>query len=103
MKINPSVTGLDQGTRASGTGTDRPANGTKAAGKGAAEADSIQLSALSAQLHALGTSDASGVEFDRAKVEAIKEAIREGRLTVDPEVVADRMLAMAMALMRKDG
>ena len=39
--------------------------------------------------------------FDRAKVEAIKTAIRDGTLSVDSGVVADRMLAQALALITK--
>ncbi len=103
MKINPSVTGLDQGNRTAGTTGERPANGAQTgASAPASQGDTIHLSALSAKLQAL-QAGASGAEFDRSKVEAIKQAIREGRLTVTPEVVADRMLAAALAMMKKDG
>jgi negative regulator of flagellin synthesis FlgM len=100
MKINPSVGGLDE-SKATGNAPARPgSNG--AAGTGAvAGTDTIHLSALSAQLSALGTSLATGSEFDRAKVDAIKEAIRDGRLTVNANVVAERMLDAALAMMRK--
>ncbi|MEP7205993.1 MAG: flagellar biosynthesis anti-sigma factor FlgM [Casimicrobiaceae bacterium] len=103
MKINPSVTGLDQGNRTAATTGDRPAQAPQAGAKGpTAKGDTIHLSALSSQLQALDAS-AQGAEFDRAKVEAIKDAIREGRLTVNPDVVADKMLAAALAMMKKDG
>jgi flagellar biosynthesis anti-sigma factor FlgM len=53
-------------------------------------------------LQALEANLATGSEFDRTKVEAIKQAIREGRLAVNSEVIADRMLVHAMALLGKD-
>lgn len=103
MKINPSVAGLEQGNRTAGTTGDRTGQAPKSGnGTAAAKGDTIHLSALSSQLQALDAS-AQGAEFDRAKVESIKDAIREGRLTVNPDVVADKMLAAALAMMKKDG
>jgi negative regulator of flagellin synthesis FlgM len=61
--------------------------------------DRVQLSQLSAQLHALQAELAAGGEFDRARVEAIKQAIREGRLTINAEVIADKMLAAELGLL----
>lgn len=101
MKINPSVGGLDE-SKATGNAPARPGSNGTAGPAAAAAGDTIHLSALSAQLSALGQSLAAGSEFDRAKVEAIKEAIRDGRLTVNADVVAERMLATALAMLRKD-
>lgn len=55
---------------------------------------SVRLSGLSAQL----TNAAPGTEFDQSRVEAIKQAIAEGRLSVNADVVADRLIANALAL-----
>ena len=38
---------------------------------------------------------------DTARIEAIKEAIREGRFKVNPEAVADRLIATVHELMEK--
>ncbi len=59
-----------------------------ASGAGAA----VQLSALSTQLAALESSLATGGAFDAGKVQDIKEAIRNGSLTVDAQAVAEKML-----------
>jgi negative regulator of flagellin synthesis FlgM len=55
---------------------------------------SVRLSELSAQL----TSSVPGGDFDHAKVEAIKQAIAEGKLTVNADAVADKLIANALAL-----
>ena len=102
MKINPSVGGLDE-SKATGSASARSGSNGAAAPAATSGTDTIHLSALSAQLSALGASLSTGSEFDRAKVEAIKEAIRDGRLTVNADVVAERMLATALAMIRKDG
>ena len=101
MKINPSLPGLDQ-SKSTGASGDRSAKGASSASAGGPQPDTIQLSALSAQLQALeATLSTGGAEFDRSKVEAIKQAIREGTLTVNPEVIADKMLASTLALLGK--
>ena len=57
---------------------------------------SVRLSELSAQL----TSAVPGTEFDQSRVEAIKQAIAEGRLSVNADAVAERLIANALALSR---
>lgn len=101
MKINPSLPGLDQTKSTGAANGERSAKGTSSASAGGAQADTIQLSALSAQLQALEATLSTGPEFDRSKVEAIKQAIRDGTLTVNPEVIADKMLASTLALLGK--
>jgi negative regulator of flagellin synthesis FlgM len=49
---------------------------------------SVELSALSSQLQALGSEDV----VDVARVSQIKQAITDGRFKVNPDVVADRLL-----------
>jgi len=97
MKINHSTVSGQGGkpavTSTAGNAAER-VNGT--AGKPSADAGggaSVQLSALSTQLAALESSLAAGTAFDAGKVQEIKEAIRSGSLTVNAQVVAEKMLA----------
>ena len=98
MKINPSS--IDKPR----TGQDAPAAGDRAAAKAAPAAaasggDRVDLSALSSQIAALESSLAAEPSFDRARVDAIKQAIVEGRITINAEVVADKMIASALAML----
>lgn len=57
--------------------------------------DQVALSAAGTQMNSLGSGD-----FDAAKVEAIRQAIRDGRFTVNAGAIADRLIADATALLR---
>ena len=47
-----------------------------------------------------GTTGASSSgDFDAEKVQRIAQAIREGRFTVNPEAIADKMIANAQELL----
>ena len=103
MKIPPTSPGSIQGgktTEAADSGRAKASAGTNASVPASAGSASVQLSQLSTQLHAIESS-LSGPEFDQAKVEEIKQAIRDGSLSVNPEVVADKMLASAQELLAK--
>jgi len=101
MKIGSSLdnTALPA-TGAAGTGAAR---GTAAAGGSAATAalaatasvDTVDLSAAGARIGALS----QNTDFDSAKVDAIRQAIREGRFTVNPGAIADKLIADAAALL----
>lgn len=78
--------------------TARAARTTAAATSSAAGTDQVAVSAAGAQMGAPGAGD-----FDAAKVGAIRQAIREGRFTVNPEAIADRLIADAAALLRPRG
>jgi len=98
MKINPSsIEALLSGKDAKVSGE---AGGAKAATPVAAKsgADRVELSPLSAQIAALESSLAAEPVFDKARVDAIKQAIVDGRLSVNAEVVADKMIASALAM-----
>ena len=56
--------------------------------------DEVQLSGLSSQLR---TSDDEAV-FNSVKVAEIKEAIAEGRFTINASAIADRLIASAKEL-----
>lgn len=63
--------------------------------------DNVQLSSVSGQIQALetGINEASG--FDVAKVEAIKQAISEGRFTINAEAIADKLISSTRELLAK--
>ena len=67
--------------------------GKDLAGSSAApESTSVKLGTATAQLRSLGSSVASSPVVDKEKVEAIKQAISEGRFKVNNDVVADRLI-----------
>ncbi len=91
MKIGP----LDPNTPALPVAGERKA---PAAGGSAAEASAkVQLSS-SASL--LGGGD---VSFDKAQVERIAQAIRDGKFEVNAEAIADKLIANARELLGKAG
>ena len=102
MKIRPPIDFIGTNKAAAGSTPER-ANGAAKGSQGPAPSGgaSVQLSSLSTQLHALESSLAAGGEFDRGRVEAIKQAIRDGKLVINPQVIADKMLAADLALLSK--
>ena len=102
MKINPSPLDALRGTPEAAKTNERTTG--KAASSGSAPGgDRVDLSQLSAQIAQLESSLAAEPGFDPARVETIKQAIADGRLTVNAEVVADRMLASALAMLGAKG
>lgn len=79
------------------TSESRSDKGT-AATKGDAASVSVELSALSAEL--IKARPGAGEVVDAARVAEIKQAIAEGRFKINPEVVADRLLATVQELIR---
>lgn len=62
------------------------------AGNTAANSTSVQLGTGTAQLRSLGSSVANSSVVNAEKVAAIKQAISEGRFTVNADKVADRLI-----------
>ena len=92
MKIPSS---LNIPAAGSGAVSDRPGAAKPAAeGSQPVVGSSVRLSPLSAQL----TASVHGGDFDHAKVEAIKQAIADGKLDVNADAIADRLIANALAL-----
>jgi negative regulator of flagellin synthesis FlgM len=92
MKISSSSGVAPQ---AAGSVAGRPAQGraSEAVAQPGAGA-TVSLSELSAQL----VSTTAGPDFDHAKVESIKQAIADGKLSVNADAVADKLIANALAL-----
>lgn len=63
--------------------------------------DTIRISDLSNQLAALENRFATDGAFDASRVDAIKNAMREGRFAVNSEVVADKLIESVRELLRK--
>ena len=93
MKIEGSL----RGTAVTGVTNPAPARG-KDSSASSLKQDSVSLSDTSSQLQALESSVSQASGFDTAKVEAIKQTISEGRFKIDPEQIADNLLASTREL-----
>jgi negative regulator of flagellin synthesis FlgM len=90
MKIGPT---LDTHAADAAARTGRTAS-TAAPLTSTPASDRVDVSAAGSQLNTLSSGD-----FDQAKVDAIRSAIKEGRFTVNPERIADQLIADATALL----
>jgi len=90
MKIQPSLD-LSKSQASSTPSSTRRADAPAGGNAGAAAAPSGAAAGTSVDLGA----------FDATKVAAIKEAISEGKMSVDSSVIADRLIADALALAGK--
>lgn len=91
MKITDSKNAPQSLDKAAAKPAVKNGNGTQAAAPAAGEP--IQLSALSSQISALETQLSASPAFDAAKVEAIKQSIRDGQFTINSGAIADKLLA----------
>lgn len=109
MKIdsstNSSVSSSKGGVQSARPGDAAPAvNTAGTAGTGATGAPSggdasVNLSGLSSHLRSLAASGAA--DIDVAQVESIKQAIKDGTLTIDTGKIADGILETARNLLQK--
>jgi negative regulator of flagellin synthesis FlgM len=74
----------------------RPAPATDKPVKGVDAVDKVELSSLGTQI---GASASGPGDFDVDKVEALKQAIRDGRFTVNAGAIADRLIADAREML----
>ncbi len=82
-----------------GQATAKPSGGAAKAPRAKASSDEkVEIGSLSSQLQALESSLDNVQVVDTARVEAIKQAISEGRFRVNPDVVADRLLTTVKEL-----
>lgn len=97
MKINDSI------KKPVGLNTDKTdAKASKSAEvvkSSSASTESVTLSSMSSQMKALESSVAAGDVYDANKVEAIKNAIRDGQFKVDSEKVAEGLISTVKDLL----
>ncbi|MHB9117418.1 MAG: flagellar biosynthesis anti-sigma factor FlgM [Burkholderiales bacterium] len=91
-----SVAGAAKAERQSRTSQKSGSEGARSVAS--TPSDSVHLTPLSGELSKLS---GDVPVFDTAKVDAIKQAIREGKFTVNAEAVADRLLSDVRALVSK--
>ena len=60
----------------------------------------VELSSTAATLRA-GTVQAASADFDVEKVNRVSESIADGTFTVNPEAIADKLIANAQELLSK--
>ena len=85
---------IESSTKPTGTTLVKESRSQSSAKTSATSGEEVQLSSLSAQLRA---SD-DGSVFDAARVSEIKQAISEGRFSINPEAIADRLITSAKEL-----
>ncbi|MGD9786938.1 MAG: flagellar biosynthesis anti-sigma factor FlgM [Sulfuricellaceae bacterium] len=98
ITIKP-VSGPSKTERQSRVGAKRSAKTAESAASGTS--DNVELTPLSTGLMAMVSNLNDAQVVDTARIETIKEAIREGRFKVNPEAVADRLIATVQELMEK--
>jgi negative regulator of flagellin synthesis FlgM len=98
MKIDNSVSNAV--TALPGESSARPARAAQKAEAGSAAHGQIGGVQLSPQLQTIEKNFASSEVFDIARVNEIKQAISEGRFTVNPEKIADGLLASVRDLIQ---
>ena len=77
-----------------------PANATATATATAPASMQVELSSTAATLRA-GTVQAASADFDVEKVNRVSESIADGTFTVNPEAIADKLIANAQELLSK--
>ena len=76
-----------------------PKNGAQ--GPAPVSGAAVQLSDLGNRLATLQSELASSPAFDSARVDEIKQAIRDGKLRINPDAIADKLLASVGELLRR--
>jgi negative regulator of flagellin synthesis FlgM len=85
---------IDSSTKTAGTPFVKEPRGPSTAKTTASTSNDVQLSALSTQLSSVD----DGQVFDAARVSEIKQAIADGRFTINAGAIADRLIASAREL-----
>lgn len=95
MKIGP----LDSKVNVAPTSGERKSAATDKAGAGAAAQPSATVQ-ISSTANALSNGEADG-SFDADKVQRMAQAIRDGKFEVNPDAIADKLIANTQELLRK--
>lgn len=96
MKITSSLPSIGN---APGTNTSRTGAAPQKSA-GAPAADRVDISAASARLH---EASAGSAPVDAQRVAEIKQAISEGRFKINPERIADGLLASVCEMLGRAG
>jgi negative regulator of flagellin synthesis FlgM len=94
LENKPAVTPVAT-ERKGAAGATTNATGTE--GQATEASAQVELSAAAAALNV----DAGSAEFDSEKVNRITQAIREGKFTVNPEAIADKLISNAHELLSR--
>jgi negative regulator of flagellin synthesis FlgM len=97
MKIGPPV---DKPVHTPGAAERKTTAETSSTGASAADA-SAKVLLSDAVTTLLAGKEPLSAEFDKAKVERIAQAIADGKFTVNPAAVADKLIANANELLGK--
>jgi negative regulator of flagellin synthesis FlgM len=89
----PSVGGVQDSGRARGPAAPTPQ-------AGAASSERVDISSLSARLQEVGAGEAP---VNAQRVAEIKQAIAEGRFQINPERIADGLLASVRDMLARNG
>lgn len=95
--LSPSLTAANL----SGNSRGKAVSSARSDAASTSEGSEVQLSPLSSQLQAMDEAEGSNGsgEIDTAKVNAIKQAIVEGRFSINAGAIADRLLGSAQELL----
>lgn len=97
MKLNPSsadpVRNIQDVSPAPSSDQEKTLKTSAAPGAPEPVEPNLHLSALSTQVRQLREKFGVDADVDRDKIEAIKTAIREGRLQIDAKAISEKMLA----------
>lgn len=97
---------IDSGVKSVGTSLtgNRPAAaGNTPRQPEAGDAARVDISSLSARLQVIGAEMAAEAPADNARIAEIKQAIAEGRFSVNPERIADGLLASVREMLGQRG
>jgi negative regulator of flagellin synthesis FlgM len=102
-KVTPPLAGeLSAERKTTPAGATAARDSAQVQDQPAAESADVQVSALAVQLRQLGSQLRAGDAVDAAKVEAARQAIAQGRLQIDPQAIADKLLEITRELVRDD-
>ena len=99
MKIDNS--GSAVGAYASQSKLARRDTSAPAAGSGSTTTDSVKINPLASSISALSAQADTTPAFDAAKVDAIKNAIAAGTFSVNPDKIADSLIASTQELLNQ--
>jgi negative regulator of flagellin synthesis FlgM len=99
MKIGQPNHGAVAGATTSGTGAAKPGTGAAAGVDAKSQSPGVAVS-VSEQARSLSSAQRTDAEMDMDKVKAVAEAIQNGTFKVNPEAIADKLLANAQEMLQ---